>query len=216
MATVFGRKCPRGAERDTLSPKEVSFREEPSPGKHFVPKWQRFSGGNALGVLREILLSPKEVSFREKPPPGGTLSPNGSSFWEKPTPGGHFVPKWQRFSGGNALGARGEILLSPKEVSFREKPTPGRHFVPKWQQLPGENALPALREILLSPNGSSYRENSHPPRHLSGTPRQGDLHCWGNFFCGTDAFIEKNSYFWSNFTENILKHFLILMYFTVG
>ncbi|MBQ8645080.1 MAG: hypothetical protein IJ476_01765 [Bacteroidales bacterium] len=36
------------------------------------------------------------------------------------------------------------------------------------------------------------------------------------FFCGTDAFIEKNSYFWSNFTENILKHFLILMYFTVG
>ena len=199
MATVFGRKCPRGAERDTLSPKEVSFREEPSPGKHFVPKWQRFSGGNALGVRGEILLSPKEVSFREKP-----------------TPRGHIIPNWLRFSGGNALGVLREILLSSKEVSFREKPTPRGHFVPEWQQLPGENALPALREILLSPNGSSYRENSHPPRHLSGTPRQGDLHCWGNFFCGTDAFIEKNSYFWSNFTENILKHFLILMYFTVG
>jgi len=67
--------------------------------------------------------------------------------------------------------------------------------VPEWQQLSGELA---------------------PSPDLSGTPRQGDLHCWGNFFCGTDAFIEKNSYFWSNFTENILKHFLILMYFTVG
>ena len=181
-----------------LSPKEVSFREKPSPGRHFVPKWLRFSGGNALGVRGEILLSPKEVSFREEP-----------------SPGRHFIPEWLRFPGGNALGVLREILLSPKEVSFREKLTPGGTLSPKGngfrEEMPswcrGRYFCPRMAAVI-----GRTRILPGPFWH----PAAGDLHCWGNFFCGTDAFIEKNSYFWSNFTENILKHFLILMYFTVG
>ncbi len=61
---------------------KVSFREKPTPGGHFVPKWHQFPGRNATRAPKEILLSPNEVSFREKP-----------------TPGGHFVPKWHQFPG---------------------------------------------------------------------------------------------------------------------
>ena len=128
-----------------LSPKEVSFREKLTPGGHFIPEWQQFPGGNALGVLREILLSPKEVSSREKP-----------------TPGGHFVPKWLRFPGENAMRAPREILLSPKEVSFREEPSLGGHFVPEWLRFPGGNALGVPGEILLSPKEVSFREKPTP------------------------------------------------------
>ena len=98
---------------------------------------------------------------------------------------------------------------------FREKLTPGGTLSPKGngfrEEMPswcrGRYFCPRMAAVI-----GRTRILPGPFWH----PAAGDLHCWGNFFCGTDAFIEKNSYFWSNFTENILKHFLILMYFTVG
>lgn len=144
--------------------------------------------------------------------------------------GGAFCPRIRYLSG--RICCLGALCPRMATVSGRKCPRGARRdtFVPERGIIPGETypreaLCPQMAAVsgrnpppegTLSPNGSSYRENSHPPWHLSSTPRQGDLHCWGNFFCGTDAFIEKNSYFWSNFTENILKHFLILMYFTVG
>ena len=124
MAAVSGRKCPRGAGRDTFVPERGIIPGEFAAGGHFVPKWQQFLGGNALGVLREILLSPKEVSFREKP-----------------TPGRHFVPKWQQFPGGTlprralcpqmaAVSGRNPPpggTLSPNGSSYRENSHPPRH-----------------------------------------------------------------------------------------